>query len=79
LIGGWRKTADKAAAATIHYAKSAVLLGICERTPLLDGAARVGGILNAPPERSIQIRRERAPAEFYAWDIAKFNADVLRG
>jgi hypothetical protein len=36
-----------------------------------DGAARVGGIVNALPEKSIQIQRERGPVEFYAWDIAK--------
>jgi hypothetical protein len=33
-----------------------------------DGAARVGGILNALPEKSIRIQQERGPAEFYAWD-----------
>ena len=38
-----------------------------------DGAARVGGILNALPEKSIQIQRERGPVEFYVWDIAKFK------
>jgi hypothetical protein len=38
-----------------------------------DGAARVGGIVNALPEKSIQIQRERGPVEFYAWDIAKFK------
>jgi hypothetical protein len=38
-----------------------------------DGAARVGGILNALPEKAIQIQRERGPVEFYAWDIAKFK------
>ena len=35
-----------------------------------DGAARVGGIVNALPEKAIQIQRERGPVEFYAWDIA---------
>ncbi len=38
-----------------------------------DGAARVGGIVNALPEKAIQIQRERGLVEFYAWDIAKFN------
>ena len=38
-----------------------------------DGAARVGGILNALPENSIRIQQERGPVEFYAWDIAKLN------
>jgi hypothetical protein len=38
-----------------------------------DGAARVGGILNALPEKSIRIQQERGPVEFYAWDIAKFK------
>jgi hypothetical protein len=38
-----------------------------------DGAARVGGILNALPEKSIRIQQERRPVEFYAWDIAKFK------
>jgi hypothetical protein len=38
-----------------------------------DGAARVGGIVNALPEKSIQIQRGRGPVEFYAWDIAKFK------
>ena len=38
-----------------------------------DGAARVGGILNALPENSIRIQQERGPVEFYAWDIAKFK------
>jgi hypothetical protein len=38
-----------------------------------DGAARVGGIVNALPERSIRIQQERGPVEFYAWDIAKFK------
>jgi hypothetical protein len=38
-----------------------------------DGAARVGGIVNALPEKAIQIQRERGPVEFYAWDIAKFK------
>jgi hypothetical protein len=42
-----------------------------------DGAARVGGILNALPEKSIRIQRERGPVEFYAWDIAKFKARDL--
>jgi hypothetical protein len=39
----------------------------------IDGAARVGGILNALPEKSIRIQQERGPVEFYAWDIAKFK------
>jgi ATP-dependent DNA ligase len=43
------------------------------RGPHSDGAARVGGIVNALPEKSIQIQRERGPVEFYAWDIAKFK------
>jgi hypothetical protein len=44
-----------------------------------DGAARVGGILNALPENSIRIQQERSPVEFYAWDIAKFKGrDVSR-
>jgi hypothetical protein len=38
-----------------------------------DGAARVGGILNALPEKSIRIQQERGPVEFYAWDLAKFK------
>jgi len=38
-----------------------------------DGAARVGGIVNALPQKAIQIQRERGPVEFYAWDIAKLN------
>jgi hypothetical protein len=38
-----------------------------------DGAARVGGIVNALPEKSIRIQQERGPVEFYAWDIAKFK------
>ena len=38
-----------------------------------DGAARVGGIVNALPEKAIQIQRERGSVEFYAWDIAKFK------
>ena len=38
-----------------------------------DGAARVGGILNALPEKSFRIRQERGPVEFYAWDIMKFK------
>ncbi len=38
-----------------------------------DGAARVGGILNALPENSIRIQRERGPVEFYAWDIVKLK------
>jgi hypothetical protein len=38
-----------------------------------DGAARAGGILNALPEKSIRIQRERGPVEFYAWDIAKLK------
>ena len=42
-----------------------------------DGAARVGGILNALPEKSIRIQQERGPVEFYAWDIAKFNGRDL--
>ena len=29
--------------------------------------------MNALPEKSIQIQRERGPVEFYAWDIAKFK------
>ena len=36
-----------------------------------EGAARVGGIVNALPEKSIRIQQERGPVEFYAWDIAK--------
>ena len=44
-----------------------------------DGAARVGGIVSALPEKSIQIQRERGPVEFYTWDIAKFKRrDVSR-
>jgi len=39
-----------------------------------DGAARVGGILNALPEKSIRIQQERGPVEFYAWDIAKLKS-----
>jgi len=42
-----------------------------------DGAARVGGILNALPEKSIRIQQERGPVEFYAWDIAKFKGKDL--
>ena len=38
-----------------------------------DGAARVGGILNALPEKSIRIQQQRGSVEFYAWDIAKFK------
>ncbi len=38
-----------------------------------DGGARVGGILNALPEKSIRIQQERGPVEFYAWDITKFK------
>jgi hypothetical protein len=38
-----------------------------------DGAARVGGIVNALPEKSIRIQQERGPVEFYAWDIAKLK------
>ena len=38
-----------------------------------DGAARVGGIVNALPEKSVQIQRERGPVEFYGWDIAKLR------
>ena len=38
-----------------------------------DGAARVGGIVNALPEKSIRIQQERGPVGFYAWDIAKFK------
>jgi hypothetical protein len=42
-----------------------------------DGAARVGGILNALPEKSIRIQQERGPVEFYAWDIAKLKSRDL--
>jgi len=38
-----------------------------------DGAARVGGILNALPQNSIRIQQERGSVEFYAWDITKFK------
>jgi len=38
-----------------------------------DGAARVGGILNALPENSIRIQQEKGPVEFYAWDIVKLK------
>jgi hypothetical protein len=38
-----------------------------------DGAARVGGIVNALPAKAIQTQRERGPVEFYAWDIAEFK------
>ncbi len=38
-----------------------------------DGAARVGGIVNALPQKAIQIQRERGPVKFYAWDIAKLR------
>jgi hypothetical protein len=38
-----------------------------------DGAARVGGIANALPDKAIQTQRERGPVEFYAWDIAEFK------
>ena len=44
-----------------------------------DGAARVGGILNALPENSIRIQQERGAVQFYAWDIAKLKGrDVSR-
>jgi hypothetical protein len=44
-----------------------------------DGAARVGGIVNALPEKAIHVQRERGPVEFYAWDIANFKGrDVSR-
>jgi hypothetical protein len=43
-----------------------------------DGAARVGGILNALPEKSIRIQQERGPVEFYAWDTAKFKGRDVR-
>ena len=43
-----------------------------------DGAARVGGIVNALPEKAIQIQRERGSVEFYAWDIAKFKGRDVR-
>ncbi len=33
----------------------------------------MGGILNALPEKSILIQRERGPVEFYAWDIARLK------
>jgi len=42
-----------------------------------DGAVRVGGILNALPEKSIRIQQERGPVEFYAWDIAKFKGRTV--
>ena len=32
LLGGWLKTADKAAAATIHYTKSTVIPGFSDLT-----------------------------------------------
>jgi len=38
-----------------------------------DGAARVGGIVNALPEKAIQTQHVRRPVEFYAWDIARFK------
>jgi hypothetical protein len=38
-----------------------------------DGASRVGGILNALPDKSIAIQRERGPVSFYVWDIAKLR------
>jgi hypothetical protein len=38
-----------------------------------DGAARVGGIVNALPEKSIKIQQERGSVDFYAWDIATFK------
>jgi len=32
LFGGWLRAADKAAAATINYAKSTVIPGVCDLT-----------------------------------------------
>jgi ATP-dependent DNA ligase len=33
----------------------------------------VGGIVNALPEKAVQIQCQGGPVEFYAWDIAKFK------
>lgn len=38
-----------------------------------DGAARVGGILNAHPDKSIHIQQERGPVIIYAWDLVKLR------
>lgn len=38
-----------------------------------DGAGRMGGILNANPDRARQIQALRGPATFHGWDIAKYK------
>ena len=38
-----------------------------------DGAARVGGILNALPDRAVLIQRERGQVTFQGWDLVKFR------
>lgn len=38
-----------------------------------DGAARMGGILNANPEKAQQIQKLRGKAEFYIWDIVRYK------
>jgi hypothetical protein len=44
-----------------------------------DGAARVGGILNAHPQKAREIQALRGPVRFYGWNIVKLHGrDVSR-
>jgi hypothetical protein len=44
-----------------------------------DGAARVGGLLNAHPDKSQSIQKLRGEAEFYAWDIERLRGKDVSG
>lgn len=38
-----------------------------------DGAGRMGGILNALPDKAQAIQKLRGPANFFGWDIVKYK------
>lgn len=39
----------------------------------LEGAARVGGILNSGADKAVQYQNEHGPVKIYVWDIAKLR------
>jgi hypothetical protein len=44
-----------------------------------DGHGRMGGVLNALPEKAQEIQRLRGPAEFYGWDIVRYRGRDVSG
>jgi hypothetical protein len=44
-----------------------------------DGAGRMGGILNAYPDKARQIQQLRGEATFHGWDIVKYKGKTVSG